>query len=130
MTTASALLEELQGLGIELQPHGEALRFRPRDRMTAELVGRLRDCKAELLEILQSVYVYETPRPPGKTAVVLTAVPQDLPTTNKGGRPTRVFKLSTVSTSTKPPETREIRGCVDVDSVDASETQNDDWGEV
>jgi len=49
----------------------------------------------------------------------------------KGGRPSRVFRLSTVSTSTQPPETRESEGSVDVDSVDAPETQpGDEWGEL
>ena len=47
---------------------------------------------------------------------------EDVPTTPKGGRPSRAFNLSTVSTSTKPPEVREIRGCVDVDGVDGRET--------
>jgi len=55
---------------------------------------------------------------------------QDPTTTAKGGRPTRVFRLSTVSTSTKPPETHEIRSFVDVDSVDSPTTQADEWGEV
>jgi hypothetical protein len=49
---------------------------------------------------------------------------QDVPTTAKGGRPGRVFVLSTPSTvyetPTKPEETG---GCVDVDSVDAAENE-------
>jgi hypothetical protein len=85
MTTA-ALIEELQALGIELQPHGDALRFRPRDRVTPELLARMRDCKAELLAMLAS-----GPQPgnsgngdtthamTGETVVVSPTVPQDLP---------------------------------------------------
>ena len=42
----------------------------------------------------------------------------------KGGRPSSVFKLSTPSTSTKPLETRGIKGFVDVDTVDAPENAN------
>jgi hypothetical protein len=58
---------------------------------------------------------------------------QDVPTTAKGGRPSRVFHLSTVSTvyetSLNPDENT---GSVDVDSVDARGTGSDDeeWGEV
>ena len=48
---------------------------------------------------------------------------QDIPPSPKGGRPTRVFKLSTPSTSTQPRKTRELEGSVDVDSVDDIETQ-------
>ena len=80
MTTASALLVELRGLGIELQPHGDALRFRPRDRVTPDLQARLRDCKGELLAMLRTVngvYVYETPGNSSETPVVSPAVPQD-----------------------------------------------------
>jgi hypothetical protein len=41
----------------------------------------------------------------------------------KGGRPSRIFRLSTVSTSTQPAETRDSESFVDVDSVDTPETQ-------
>jgi len=55
----------------------------------------------------------------------------DVPPSPKGGRPSRVFQLSTVSTSTQPAKTRDSEGFVDVDSVDAPETQrDDDWGEL
>jgi hypothetical protein len=40
-----------------------------------------------------------------------------VPATNKGGRPTRIFRLLSTSTSTKPYDLRgEPRGCVDVDA--------------
>jgi hypothetical protein len=68
---------------------------------------------------------------------------QDSPTTAKGGRPARVFALSTPSTSTKPHETRDLKGFVDVDTVDAPKTDGlesanaqllaipaDEWGEI
>jgi len=49
----------------------------------------------------------------------------------EGGRPSRVFRLSTVSTSTKPAKTLDSEGFVDVDSVDTPETQDEDeWGEL
>ena len=44
----------------------------------------------------------------------------------KGGRPSREFRLSTVSTSTQPPKTLDSEGFVDVDSVDAFEVRPDD----
>ncbi|MHB1035126.1 MAG: YfjI family protein [Pirellulales bacterium] len=50
---------------------------------------------------------------------------QDNPPTPKGGRPSRAFRLSTCQQSTKPPESRESRGFVDVDTVDALENDPD-----
>jgi hypothetical protein len=52
MTAACDLLAELQGLGIEVQAHGEALRFHPRDKVTPDLLARLKDSKADLLRLL------------------------------------------------------------------------------
>lgn len=46
--------------------------------------------------------------------------------TMAGIRPSRVFKLSTASTSTEPLKTRKIDGCVGVDNVDRFEMQPDD----
>ena len=56
----------------------------------------------------------------------------DAPTTARGGRPSRVFHLSTASTSTKLRKPAEPSGFVDVDSVDAPETVSpaDDWGQL
>jgi hypothetical protein len=49
---------------------------------------------------------------------------QDIPTTAKGGRPARAFVLSTPSTVHETPENpREPEGFVDVDSVDAGESE-------
>jgi hypothetical protein len=48
---------------------------------------------------------------------------QDQPSTGKGGRPTRVFRLSVgVNVNETPAGPDENQGFVDVDSVDASET--------
>ena len=68
---------------------------------------------------------------------------RDLPTTAKGGRPARVFALSTPSTvNGTPMNAGENRRCVDVDTVDAPETAldaanaellaspDDEWGDV
>jgi len=65
----------------------------------------------------------------------------DIPPGPKGGRPTRVFRLSTVSTSTQPNKIRDPEGFVDVDSVDVPQTPmngeavhvadgDNDWGEI
>lgn len=56
----------------------------------------------------------------------------DSPTTAKGGRPARAFALSTPSTVYETPANPdENLGFVDVDTVDAPESQPDDeWGEV
>src|SRR5262249_2492342 len=52
---------------------------------------------------------------------------RDAPTTPKGGRPSRVFDLSTPSTVYETPATHvEKGGSVDVDTVDAAETQPTD----
>ena len=56
---------------------------------------------------------------------------RDAPTGPKGGRPSSVFRLSTLSTSTQPARTLGSEGFVDVDSVDTPEMQpDDDWGEL
>ncbi len=50
---------------------------------------------------------------------------RDTPTTAKGGRPTRVFRLASVSTVNETPIIPgELGGSVDVDSVDAPEMQS------
>lgn len=59
--TAAALLDELRGLGIELQAHGDRLRFRPRSAVTDELLARLQAHKGELLEMLHGGNGYTTP---------------------------------------------------------------------
>jgi hypothetical protein len=57
---------------------------------------------------------------------------RDSPTTAKGGRPARAFALSTPSTVYgTPANPDQDLGFVDVDTVDAPESQADDeWGEV
>jgi len=57
---------------------------------------------------------------------------RQLPTTVKGGRPARAFVLSTPSTVNRThANTDESMGCVDVDTVDAPNSQTDsEWGEV
>ena len=55
----------------------------------------------------------------------------DVPPGPKGGRPSRVLKLSTPSTSTQPAEMQDSMDFVDVDSVATPERQpEDDWGEL
>ncbi|NLF73305.1 MAG: DUF3987 domain-containing protein [Candidatus Anammoximicrobium sp.] len=56
---------------------------------------------------------------------------QDLPTTDKGGRPGRIFRLGDNGNGyTTPRNTEENRGSVAVASAASPETQDDDWGEV
>jgi hypothetical protein len=57
---------------------------------------------------------------------------RDVPTTAKGGRPSRIFELSMLSTvNGTPANSDEDSGFVDVDTADAPESQADDeWGEV
>jgi hypothetical protein len=55
------------------------------------------------------------------------AVWRDVPPGSRGGRPTQILALRSVSTSTEPSETAGIRGLVDVDAVDALGNR-DDWG--
>jgi TubC N-terminal docking domain len=49
----NALLADLSERGIELQAHGDRLRFRPQSAATPALVERLKLFKAPLLAILQ-----------------------------------------------------------------------------
>lgn len=48
------LLTDLQALGVELQLHGDAIRFRPRSALTLPLLQRLQASKAELLPWLDA----------------------------------------------------------------------------
>jgi hypothetical protein len=50
--SAAELLAELDRLGIQLEADGEHLRFRPREAVTADLAGRMKMHKAELLALL------------------------------------------------------------------------------
>lgn len=54
---ATDLLADLAQHGIELQPHCDAIRYRPRSAMTPDLLERLRAHKAEVLAmaIIQQV---------------------------------------------------------------------------
>lgn len=49
---AADLLTELDRLGIQLEADGEYLRFRPREKVMADLVGWMKAHKAELLTVL------------------------------------------------------------------------------
>jgi len=52
MSAAAALLAELVRRGIELQPHGDRLRYRPKAAMTPELAERVKAHQPELLAAL------------------------------------------------------------------------------
>jgi hypothetical protein len=80
MTTAR-LRTDLHALGVTLAADGDRLRFCPRDKVTPELLQRLRTHKAELLGMLQPGDIGdgdETHPSPGKTGVVSPAVPHVL----------------------------------------------------
>jgi hypothetical protein len=76
-------------------------------------------------------------RVPGAAEAVLTALHkaergywQDVPTTEKGGRPARVFVLSTVNGTVTNLDEIEDSVDVDTDSVLQSQAPDDEWGEV
>ena len=50
--SAADLLAELDRLGIRLEADGQRLRYRPREKVTADLAGRMKMHKAELLALL------------------------------------------------------------------------------
>jgi hypothetical protein len=50
--TVTALLSELQALGVHVEAHGDRLRFWPRSAVAGELLARLAAHKAELLDLL------------------------------------------------------------------------------
>jgi len=52
--SAAQVLTDLHKLGIDVQAHGDALRFRPRSAMTPALLERLQAHKAELLRLLDT----------------------------------------------------------------------------
>ena len=49
---ASELLAELHALGVELKADGETVRFRPRQKVTPELLARIKADKPALLALL------------------------------------------------------------------------------
>ncbi len=50
--SAAELLAELDALGIHVEADGDRLRFEPREKMTDELVSRMKLHKAELLRLI------------------------------------------------------------------------------
>lgn len=63
------LVAELDALGIQLAADGQRLRFRPREKVTADLVTRLKAHKAGLLAMLQrSKDATPTPKPTPRPA--------------------------------------------------------------
>jgi TubC N-terminal docking domain len=57
--SATAILAELQLLGIDVKPHGDVIRYRPRQAMTPALLQRLQTHKAELLAMLMIQQVHD-----------------------------------------------------------------------
>jgi len=50
--SAADLLAVLDALGIQLEADGEHLRFRPREKVTADLAGRMKMHKPELVALV------------------------------------------------------------------------------
>lgn len=50
--SAAELLAELDTLGIQIKADGERLRFRPREKVTADLASRMKAHKAELMALV------------------------------------------------------------------------------
>jgi hypothetical protein len=57
--SATAILADLRVLGIHMQPHGDVIRYRPRQAMTPALLQRLQTHKAELLAMLMIQQVHD-----------------------------------------------------------------------
>jgi hypothetical protein len=91
MTTAAELLTDIQAHGIELQPHGAALRFRPRDKVAPALLARLQAHKPELLRLLAGCPQALQPSDPSAAIATGDAAPvdelPDLQRTRADGRP-------------------------------------------
>jgi len=49
------LMIDLDDAGVELQPAGDRLRYRPADRVSPDLLNRMRHCKPALLAALEPV---------------------------------------------------------------------------
>jgi hypothetical protein len=80
MTAAAQLLTGLQALGVVLVADGNRLRFHPRDRVTPDLLDRMKLCKGDLLRLLNSPGgVYETPAIPERSRVVCNVDSVDTP---------------------------------------------------
>jgi hypothetical protein len=56
--SATAILADLQRLGIDVKPDGDVMRYRPRQVMTPGLLQRLQTHKAELLAMLMIQQVH------------------------------------------------------------------------
>ncbi len=52
--TIAAILSDAVRLGVELQAHGDKLRYRPRDRMTPDLADRLKAHRGDVLALLRA----------------------------------------------------------------------------
>lgn len=76
--TAAALIREVQSLGIDLQPNGATLRFRPRHKVTPDLLARLQAHKSELLRLLSSGPTGADAGPAGDHGAAPPG-PQDIP---------------------------------------------------
>jgi hypothetical protein len=79
--SAADLLAELDGLGIQLEADGEHLRFRPREKVTADLAGRMKMHKPELVARLKAhkAELLAVLRPAHESAPALPAPTGDPP---------------------------------------------------
>ena len=56
---AETLLTELRRKGVEVVAAGDKVRYRPADRVTADLLMKIRNCKGELLSLLSAPQLVE-----------------------------------------------------------------------
>jgi hypothetical protein len=52
--SAIELVREFRRLGVELAPHGDKIRYRPKGAVSQELLARLAACKGDVLDLLQA----------------------------------------------------------------------------
>jgi hypothetical protein len=57
--SATAILADLRVLDIDVKPHGDVIRYRPRQAITPSLLQRLQTHKAELLAMLMIQQVHD-----------------------------------------------------------------------
>ena len=48
------LFEALSSVGITIEAHGDSLRYRPRSAMTPDMLAAVKNCKADLLDVLKN----------------------------------------------------------------------------
>src|SRR5262245_46104787 len=61
MTSAAAVLKDLRARGVRIRREGDRLKLAPPEKVTPDLIERVRAVRGDLLKLVQS----QTPLPPG-----------------------------------------------------------------